>query len=255
MAEKPKILYYSGSTQHQHFMDELANMPPEFRFFASNKKYTIPLPRSKRYNIIQNKTKRYNLLVRLGRKVLRNLMLVTGLPRITPIHTSKDLVFSGRYVLHCNKPWIVSFEDVFVMLIHLNHNWNSALPIFIIKQYLKSEKCKAIIPWTEASKQSVLSTFDDPAIRKKMRIIYPCVPLRVNKVTKKTSKKKSILFLGLHFLRKGGWETVLAFERLKADATLNIVSSNIPPEIKKELSKKKNAKSPSSQEKATQYTV
>lgn len=103
-----------------------------------------------------------------------------------------------------------------------------------IKEILKSEECKKIMPWTEATRVELLKEF--PEIAQKVEIIYPIVPEQ--KFKRKRKKEITLLFIARYFADKGGFEAIEAMERItkKEKGVKGIIISNTPKEVIKKYS-------------------
>ncbi|MFZ3077703.1 MAG: glycosyltransferase family 4 protein, partial [Candidatus Aenigmatarchaeota archaeon] len=97
-----------------------------------------------------------------------------------------------------------------------------------IEKILLSEKCKKILPWSQAAKKTIGDFFRNKKISEKTEVVYPAVPERKVKKTKNESVR--FLFVGRTFFEKCGPQLLKAFESIskKYDAELTMVT--VPPE-------------------------
>ena len=165
---------------------------------------------------------------------------VLKVPVLKPVSTECDLVHMAGIVPLTDKPWVVDFEEL-SMFAHYNSKsmyWPQFK--FLFKTYFSSNNCKKILPWTEAAKKGFEYYCRKVGIGKKvtdkLEVVYPYVESKKH-FKKKINQKKQLLFVGKQFYLKGGFETILAFEKLskKIDCELTIISK-IPAEIKQKYS-------------------
>lgn len=124
-------------------------------------------------------------------------------------------------MLHCcnsvsvnEKPWVSSFEDIYAILagdVGPPELTRSA----IIKDKIQSKWCKALLPWSEHAKKTAEIFITEPAIREKLRVVYPAVRISSGIDVVKESGCIRFLFVGSiynnNFNRKGGPELLRAF--------------------------------------------
>ncbi|MFP4403806.1 MAG: glycosyltransferase family 4 protein [Candidatus Woesearchaeota archaeon] len=229
-----KIYYYSGNSEHPYFKNEYKLLKENFETYPSNPCY------EKKITSFQKFKKKSNInskLYFIGLKIF----IFLGIPKVRPIKTRCDYIFSCGFLFQTKTPYVVTFEDSSVFYFHNYNRWNRFITKFLLKRYFKSNKCKYIIPWTNAAKKSFFSIFESKKIREKVKVIYPSITPKIKKIENK--KENNLLFIGSNFLYKGGWETYLAFKKLKSKNTkLNIVSDAIPDDLKKIILRDSNVK-------------
>jgi glycosyltransferase involved in cell wall biosynthesis len=137
-----------------------------------------------------------------------------------------------------NVPYVIDFEHV-ISLTDFMEN-----PEFFEKNvvpFLKDEECKKVIPLSNAAKKTLEKKLrsDYSAIKNKVRVVYPSLPLYKGEDFKREEDQKmSFLFVGNHVYRKGLHELLEAFSRVPTeDAILKIVSV-VPPELKENYQQK-----------------
>jgi glycosyltransferase involved in cell wall biosynthesis len=146
-----------------------------------------------------------------------------------------DLVHFINFVPRKRKgdiPYVVDFEHVIGFTDFMQN------PEFFDKNvvpFLKDEKCKKVIPLSNAAKKTLEKKLgsDYSAIKNKVRVVYPSLPLYKGEDFKREEDQKmSFLFVGNHVYRKGLHELLEAFSRIpKEDAILKVVSV-VPTELK-----------------------
>ncbi len=229
-----RIYYYSGSSEHPYFREEYGQLKQIADCIPSNPSYEKKREGSTRFR----EAKQYGKIVSWLRQKALKVLLWLGIPKVRSVKTDADLVYSCGYLI-ANKPYVVTFEDSSVFFYHRFLRWNRKLTQWLIGRQLASDKCKRIIPWTQAAKKSLASLYgEDRRIMDKVEVVYPAIGPGKRKVHE--GKGKHILFIGQSFMLKGGWETVKACRQLTCDYHLHIVSKQIPVEFGEDIEKDRN---------------
>ncbi len=200
---------------HHIFYDDLYKYPPK------GVKYILPKFITSRYNNIVDNNIHFEAFKRDAFRVYKTL---TRSPHTFKIPTDPcDLIYSCGGIIPKNKsPWVIDLEHVnaFVGMEHGNISPAKTK----IENYLSSELCRKIMPYTEAAKQSILNGLDCTNFKDKLEVVYPAIASAKTSRTK--SDKVRLLFIGGKFYGKGGRETLEAFEMLrkKYDVTLTFMS-------------------------------
>jgi len=157
-----------------------------------------------------------------------------------------DLVYLSQHVLDLDKPWIVDLEYSNGLSGYLNISFSKN----VISKRLKSENCKAIIPWSQWARETLIKSMDCKDFKNKIKVIRYTVPPKEIKPKKRNDKIK-ILFLGTinpgnvySYEFKGLFETFDAFVDLqkKYDNIELIIRSAVPQDLKKKARKYSNIK-------------
>lgn len=152
-----------------------------------------------------------------------------------------DLVHCA-HCLSLNKlPWVVDTE----------HYWNFAASGEIaysnrgkrlIGKQLSKANCKAILPWSNAAKDSITKEIYNKEILDKLSILPFAVDIRDRLIKKHDGL--NLLFVGRYFYQKGGLETLKIFDKItkKYDDVNALFISETPNEIKTKYSNNKHIK-------------
>ncbi len=160
---------------------------------------------------------------------------------------SPDIVYAvnGRPI-NSKTPWVVDVENVGIFAMgykyHLFHHKRQRE---IIEKVLSSEYCKKILPYSETSKKSMLSTLNCENFIDKIQVVPNVV--KAKKCKKIPHDNFNILFTGSNqnldeFYNRGGQEVVLSFLRLKnkLKKIKLILRCAIPEEFKKMIGNVEN---------------
>jgi len=153
-----------------------------------------------------------------------------------------DLIFATQHIIKTEQPWIVDFEYANALASY----FDMSLCKNIISKRLKSQSCKAILPWSNWAANTLRSSINCKHFNDKLRVVRYTVPSK-KKLQKKENKSKiRILFVGTtnpanmyNFEFKGLYETVDAFIDLQKQydhielVIRSVVSSDIREKAKK----------------------
>lgn len=155
-----------------------------------------------------------------------------------------DLVYASQHVLfNSESRWITDLEFANALSAYgnINHVKN------IIRKQLESKNCKAILPWSEWSKQTLLKSIDSKKIKNKIKVIPYTVSSK--NIEKKYHDHVNLLFVGSKNLLnsrniqfKNLKEVVTAFNIInkKFDKISLSIRSTVTPELKKMIKKNPN---------------
>lgn len=147
---------------------------------------------------------------------------------------SRDLIHSCQYLLRDEGPWVVDFEDVTTFAWYsrrlLERRWIRDRA----RRTLGSSECRALLPWTKAARRSLEAALGDEYAGK-TAVVYPYVEPKDQFA--RSHDRPIVLFVGSAFYPKGGYETLLAFDRIHRqfpDALLRIVSF-VPRDVREKF--------------------
>mgnify|MGYP003972003935 FL=1 len=163
-------------------------------------------------------------------------------PSMLNAHLSPSGGYDLIHCAHClsknqSEPWIADFEAFWQLWVSTKQTKRGLKKV---KKVLERKNCKKILPWTQKVYDEFILNF--PSLREKMEIVFPAVPLIVEK--KKIGEKVNLIFVGRYFYQKGGFHALKAMEKLverNKNVSATIVSV-IPEEIKKEYLGKERIK-------------
>lgn len=224
-----RALFYSVEPVHNFYRQQFRCAPPGVSYVPSSPQFL---------------NESFSEGLRVGTVEKRALRMfdpfaALGIPLVRPTPVfGVDLVHSGQVLLASNKPWVVDFEQAMVFGRYspkrcMRPRFQNALSLI-----LGQKNCKKLIPWSEASKQSMKSLLGDcgKKVMEKAEVVYPTVAFQ-EKVVRKERKKLELLFVGKFFYQKGGMETLKAGIELSKRYDVNLTMiSKFPPEVFKKYS-------------------
>lgn len=185
-------------------------------------------PKGVEYEVTKQSGLYHGFFSQLKRNIYVNLCRLLKIPRITNVKTDCDLIYSTRgFLVNGNKPWIIDLENA---AIFCSLDWGQLQSQRIqktIQKYLTSNKCKKILPQSEASKRTLLDSIDCRGFEDKIEVVY----LAMRKCSKKLIKhdKFTISFVGYNFYHKGGHDLIEAFKKLREKYDIEMIMKSIVP--------------------------
>ncbi len=211
-------------------------------------------PHPSTYEIIDNPPKnvdyKYSPILRSSKekvsifhkiKVKIWLRYIQNKPPIIPIFPGDcDVIHMTNNILNSSKhPWVTDVEHVWSLMGFKLSNFKNKKYFLKVKKMLSSKYCKKLIPYTNASRMSLLNNgFKE--LENKIEVVY-LAKKSVKDFKKTENKTPIILWMGRRFWEKGGYTVLKVFDKLdgKVDFKL-IVRGPVPENLKKKYSNKKN---------------
>lgn len=222
--KKIDVFIRLGKRPHAGYFD-LINYPPE------NINYVYP-------KIIKSKNEKVGLLHKI--KVFLWLKYIKNNPSIIKIYSDCDVIHSTNNIMNSSKhPWVMDVENLLGLMGFSPENHKNQRYFKKVKKVLSSKYCKKLMPYTNASKLSMVNGgLKD--IENKMEVLYlakKSVPL----FKKKSNKIPVILWVGRRYWEKGGDTVLKVYDKLnkKADFKL-IMRGPVPDEIKDKYKGREN---------------
>ncbi len=180
------------------------------------------------------------------KKLIDRTCSAFGLPRLVPVLGRYDLVHTNGSIIPISpSPWIASIENPSAFY-GFRESWHQSYSARRrLARFLRSKRCKAILPYSEASLRYLYLSVQEwkDEIEAKTQVLHPAIDEYLitssdssieERMTRSASTR--FLFVGNHFFDKGGREVFNAFRRVReiGKCELTIVSS-APPHQKKEF--------------------
>ncbi|MFX0138255.1 MAG: glycosyltransferase, partial [Candidatus Hodarchaeota archaeon] len=161
---------------------------------------------------------------------------------------SPDIVYciNGQFIKN-EVPWVIDVEHVGVFTVNYNHQGLQRKEYkSYIENFLISEYCKKILPYSETSKNSILANLNCKKFIEKIEVVPNAVKFKKD-IKKVPHQTFNILFTGSvqnedEFYNRGGQELTISFlQMIKKYPKINlIIRAKIPKSIKNILQNKKN---------------
>jgi glycosyltransferase involved in cell wall biosynthesis len=130
-------------------------------------------------------------------------------------------------------PYVVDFEDIHVFCFYqraaMRRPWARAR----LLAALRDERCRYILPWTDAARRGALAVLGDEAASElggRMVTVLPAVRATTDRPRRRGNGPLRILFVGGSFLFKGGPEAVAAVARLRSTHPVELDLVTFVPE-------------------------
>lgn len=171
--------------------------------------------------------------------VYNDLLIKLNRPKVRRFEASGyDLIHSAQSLLATETPYVADFEHAAVFSGFNQYALERAGFVRALKKVLLSRNLKKLIPWTNSAKKSLLNFVKGDGIEEKVEVVLaPITP--PEKFERKKHAGVNFLFIGKVFYEKGGYDSLLAFDRIseKYDATLTMVAPSAPEDVKAQFSK------------------
>jgi glycosyltransferase involved in cell wall biosynthesis len=150
---------------------------------------------------------------------------------------SYDLVHSAQSLLDTNLPYVMDFEHAAVFSGYNQNAFEREGFRNALRHKLEDGNLKKLLPWSNAARRSLTNFLKSPSIEQKIETVYPVIT-PPEKLERKEHGGVNFIFVGGIFYEKGGYDAMLAFDRIssKYDATLTLVAP-IPREVRERFSK------------------
>lgn len=148
-------------------------------------------------------------------------------PRLAYVLPKCDLIHTGSGIFPLNrKPFVVNAEYYGSFAGHRNEKARLGPLRKNIMKRLASPGCKRILPFSEASKKSIINAYlpESRSIEEKIEVMYPAIaPVAgLDDGKRPGDGKLRVLHVGSGFFEKGGRELFRAVERLREEGHTEI---------------------------------
>ncbi len=152
-------------------------------------------------------------------------------PKVRQFHSRDyDIVHSGQSLLDTNLPYVVDFEHATAFCGYSQYALRRSGFVGALERVLLNPKLKKLLAWSDAASRSLTNFIKNTDIARKVETFYPV--MAPAKLLPRTSTSFNFLYIGNNFYAKGGYESLLAFERIagKYDCRFTAIG-DIPPEV------------------------
>jgi glycosyltransferase involved in cell wall biosynthesis len=153
-------------------------------------------------------------------------------PKVRPFHSRDyDIVHSGQSLLDTNLPYVVDFEHATAFCGYSQYALDRPGFVGALERVLLDPKLKKLLAWSDAAGRSLTNFVKDKDVARKVETFYPV--MAPAKAVPRTSTSFNFLYIGNNFYAKGGYESLLAFERIagRYDCRFTAIG-DIPPEVR-----------------------
>ena len=152
-------------------------------------------------------------------------------PKVRQFHSRDfDIVHSGQSLLDTNLPYVVDFEHATAFCGYSQYALRRSGFVEALERVLLNPKLKKLLAWSDAAGRSLTNFVGNKDVAHKLETFYPI--MAPAKRMRRTSTSFNFLYIGNNFYAKGGYESLLAFERIagRYDARFTAIG-DIPPEV------------------------
>lgn len=231
--KKIKVFLRLGKRPHVGYYD-LIDYPPKGIIYKYDE-------------ILRSSAQKASIFHRLKVKIwLRYIKTRPPIVRINPhgcdvIHSTNNIMNSGK------TPWVMDVEHIEGLFGMDCSNIKKKNYFSKVKKVLSSKYCKKLMPYTIASKLSILNG-GLSNLKSKMEVVYPA-KVSIPNFNKKVNKIPTILWVGRRFWEKGGNTVLKVFDKIDGKINFKLIMKGpVPEELKKKYRGKKNIEFSDTQE-------
>jgi len=228
-----KVFLYMSSASHNAYRNMVANAPEQFTFVESEfmapdiVQATPHVP----LNLDESIKRHIRDLQPFISRYYNHAHILLNNPKVRKFRTGDcDLVHSGQSLLQTNLPYVVDFEHATVFCGYNQYGLRRPGFVRALEHILLDKKLKKLLAWSDAAGKSLTNFIENKDVAEKVETFYPVMaPARG---VRRTSTSFNFLFIGNRFYEKGGYESLLAFDKLadKYDCRFTAIG-DIPQEV------------------------
>jgi glycosyltransferase involved in cell wall biosynthesis len=233
MAMQANVFLYMPSAAHNAYRNMVTNAPDGFEFTESDHMASGLVQASKRLPLgLANGTRGLASRLQTFLSPQYNYAHIwLNNPKVRHFHAKDyDLIHSGQSLLDTNLPYVVDFEHATVFSGYNQYALRKPDFTRALERILLNKNLKKLLCWSDAAGKSLTNFVKHDEIANKLETFYPV--MAPAKRVRRTSATFNFLFIGNSFYAKGGYESLLAFEKLaeKYDCHFTAIG-NIPQEV------------------------
>jgi glycosyltransferase involved in cell wall biosynthesis len=219
-----RVHFYTGGFTHTLHREQVHALPADVEIVGSADLFARTMKSD-----IANSARRSYKPMRDAKASLVHALARLGVPNIRYApRRGADLIHSAQYPLINRTPWVLDFEDASVFAWYDPENLSRPGVRAALRRLFDGEACRAILPWSEAARTSLLNALDCASFITKIRVVYPAIRA-ASPPMDAPSPVLRLLFVGTAFYYKGGMETLLAYERLSQRISLELTMISFVP--------------------------
>ena len=228
-----KVFVYMSSASHNAYRNMVANVPEGYEFAEGDYMAHGVLQASQ--SLSSGLAAGVKRLVREVQPTLSSYYnhahILLNNPKLRKFNSAAyDLVHSGQSLLDTGLPYVVDFEHASVFSGYNQYALRRPGFVRALENILLDKKLKKLLAWSDAAGKSLTNFIKNDEIARKVETFYPV--MAPAKRVERTSSSFNFLFIGNNFYEKGGYESLLAFERLDAKHDCRFTAiGDIPHEV------------------------
>jgi glycosyltransferase involved in cell wall biosynthesis len=224
-----KAQLHFGRFVHPLYREQLHSVPPGWSYAFTHSALADGSTPTKR--VVEASARLAEGRALAERVALRALSAAGYVHRVVarPLPGASLIHSCERLLLRSPLPYVVDVEhaDLFVLYQQAAHDrpWTRR----IIERALLDDRLRYILPWSDAARRSVLTVVGPEVgerIAPKLRVVSPAIRPAVERPRERGDGPLRVLFVGTHFLEKGGVPALRAIRAVRRthDVTLDILT-------------------------------
>ncbi len=228
---------YMSSASHNAYRNMVANAPEGFQFVDSEfmahgvVQAARALPSAFGAGLGANARRLVTKFQPYLSPVYNDAHILLNKPKLRQFHSRDyDIVHSGQSLLDTNLPYVVDFEHATAFCGYSQYALRRPGFVGALERILLNPRLKKLLAWSDAAGRSLTNFIKNGDIARKVETFYPV--MAPAKRVLRTTTSFNFLYIGNNnFYAKGGYESLLAFERIagKYDCRFTAIG-DIPPE-------------------------
>jgi glycosyltransferase involved in cell wall biosynthesis len=234
---RKKVFMYTSASFHNAYLHMAKNPPDGFSIATSA--YMAYTPGSSASTALPTQARSaIRTLNPFLSPIYNKLHILLSRPKVRKFSSeSYDLVHSAQSILETNIPYVMDFEHAAVLSGYNQSAFEREGFRNALKRRLLDKNLKKLLPWSNAAKRSLTNFVKSNELEQKIETVYPVIT-PPKKLERQEHEGVNFVFVGGIFYEKGGYDAMLAFDKIssKYDATLTMVTP-IPKEVQERFSK------------------
>jgi glycosyltransferase involved in cell wall biosynthesis len=228
-----KLFLYMSSAKHNAYRNLVANAPDGFEFAESE--FMAPSLVRAMQSMHPGHSGGARRLISALQSFLspyyNHAHIRLNRPKVREFRSDRyDLVHSGQSLLDTTVPYVVDFEHATAFAGYNQYALRRPGFVRALERILQHNKLMKLLCWSDAAGKSLTNFVKCGEVAQKLETVYPV--MAPAKRVPRTSSSFNFLFIGNSFYAKGGYESLLAFEKLGGRYDCHFTAiGNIPSEI------------------------
>jgi glycosyltransferase involved in cell wall biosynthesis len=224
-----KAQLITGRYVHPLYREQLRSLPPGWSYAFTHPSLNDASAPTKR---VVEQSERLSAVKAAAERVALRLLPAGGyVHRIAarPLPGAEIIHSCERLIRRAQLPYVVDVEHAALFTLYqqaaLERPWARAA----IERALLDERLRFVLPWSDAARRSVLAVVTPEVgrrIESKLNVVSPAIRPAADRPRERRDGPLRVLFIGTHFLEKGGVEAAAAIEEARRthDVSLDILT-------------------------------
>jgi glycosyltransferase involved in cell wall biosynthesis len=227
------VQLHFGRHVHPVYRDQLLALPEGWEYA-----HTHPALRSESTPTkkIVEQSERFSRLRAAGERAALRVLSFGGYVhrvRAQPVPGTRLIHSAERLLRNPATPYVVDLEHADVFTLYQQASWDRPWTRRIVERALCDERLRFLLPWSDAARRSVLTVLSEEArgtVESKLRTVYMAARLAAERPRERASGALRALFIGTHFVEKGGMTALRALREVRRTHEVALDMVTYPPQ-------------------------